>query len=107
MAETTDLSLITYVVRIRLHVKLCAMVGVDFDPNNVYYHAIKREENDFIQVNNVVMRITDDLALAEIYESGARAQKFSKALTISERTNATVHPVSRKIFFEASLKGLR
>lgn len=109
MIESSDLNLLTYVIRIRPHVKLCERlgVGVDLDPNNIYYYAIERETNDIIQINYTVIRVTEDIALAEIFETGKDAEIIGKTLTVQEATMATVHPVSRKIFFEASLKGLR
>ena len=110
MAEATDLSLIAYVIKVKPHVRLCERVGLNLDPNITYYNALRREDQIYdakIQINSQVVLITRNLALAEIYESGSSAQKASKTLTIKEGTLCTVHPVSTKVFFEASLKGLR
>lgn len=107
MIEAPDLNLIAYVIKITPHKKLCELTRGELDQNDTYYHAIILEKNDIIQVNHNIIRITQDLALAEVYGTGAIAKRVSKTLTLLERTNATVHPVSTKVFFEAHLKGLR
>ena len=105
--ELADLELLTYVIKIKPHVNICKRF--DLDPDRTYYHAIKREgdNNDAILYYSKAIRITDDLALAEIYETGADAKRVSKTLEIQEVTRTSVHPVSSKIFFEATLMGLR
>ena len=50
---------------------------------------------------------TDNLAEASIYNDPKEARKICKQFTKNRAENATVHPVSKKIFFEATLKGDR
>jgi len=105
--EVADLNLITYVIKIIPHNRICK--NMDLDPNATYYYAIEREgeKNDAIVHFGNVIRWTSDIRLAEIFETGADAKRVSKTLTMTETTTASVHPASRKIFFEASLMGLR
>jgi hypothetical protein len=107
MIEATDLNLITYVIRIKPHVKICK--SSNLDANGIYYYAIEPEKGqaNYLCTLGKKIPITMDIALAEIYHSGADAGHQSKFLTWQEATHCTVHPVSRKIFFEATLKGLR
>lgn len=105
--EVADLSLITYVIKIKPHTKACERSDIKIHPDQTYYYAIEREKNFAITHYGKSIRITTELMFAEIFDSGADAGKVGKDLTIRELTLASVHPVSRKVFFEASLKGLR
>jgi len=107
MTVANDLSLITYVIKIKPHNKICKHSNLD--PNITYYYAIEREHSvtNYLVALGKKIPITRHLSQAEIYDSGADAGHKSRFLTWSEATLCTVHPVSRKIFFEAHLKGLR
>lgn len=103
VTKVADLNLLTYVVKLQAH-KALHVLHVD----TTYYLAIEKEhDNDILKVPGHAICYTRDIAQAKIFETGLEAQRVGKTLEGCQTIRTTVHPVSRKIFFEASLKGLR
>jgi len=103
MIEVPDLSLLTYVVKIQPH-KTVTMLDI----SGTYYLAEEKEfDNDVIVLGGQSICFTMDIAQAKIFETGAEAKRVGKSLEGQQTIRTSVHPVSRKIFFEATLKGLR
>ena len=103
MIEADDLNLLTYVVRIQAH-KTMTVLHTD----GIYYLAEEKEfDNDILKIPGHAICYTTDIALARIFETGAEARRVGRSLEGLQTIRTTVHPVSRKIFFEATLKGLR
>jgi len=83
MVEATDLNLLTYVIKFQ---------------SGRYFMDRPSEKIDWSSPYS-----TENLVEANIYNDPAEAQYVCKQFP----TTATVHPVSKKVFFEAALKGER
>ena len=77
-------------------------------PDGKYYYAIEHLNSKVLVFgNDRALTYSQDIALAQIFETGAEARRVGRSLEGHETIRTSVHPASTKIFFEAHLKGLR